>query len=171
MRSVGPVPAASQLPPPLAWARHNLQAARGLARGMTGPINRRRHPSAEPVDRPWGDPRLDEGLALFNDGQHWHAHESWEPLWMGLEEDDKVFVQGLIMAAAMLHQHGRRLAAGVRNHWANVQVRLTPHRPSRWGIDVDALLADLARYAEDAALDAWRLDGKAVRIARKGSSA
>jgi uncharacterized protein len=133
---------------------------------MTGPINRRRHPSAVPVTAPWDDPRLDEGLRLFNDGHHWHAHESWEPLWMGLEEDDKVFVQGLIMSAAMLHQHGRRIAAGVRNHWANVQARLGPHSPSRWGIDVEDLVTQLAKYAEDAASGQWALDGKAVRIRR-----
>ncbi|MHB1261173.1 MAG: DUF309 domain-containing protein [Thermoplasmatota archaeon] len=133
---------------------------------MTGPINRRRHPSASPVAKPWDDPRLDEGLQLFNEGHHWHAHESWEPLWMGLEEDDKVFVQGLIMAAAMLHQHGRKVARGVANHWANVQLRLEPHRPAKWGVDVDGLLDQLAPYAEDAETGRWGLDGKAVRINR-----
>jgi predicted metal-dependent hydrolase len=134
---------------------------------VTGPINRRRHPAAQPVARPWEDPRLDEGLQLFNDGHHWHAHESWEPLWMGLEEDEKVFVQGLIMSAAMLHQHGRKVANGVRNHWANVQLRLEPHRPAKWGIDVDGLLAQLRRYADDAEAGRWALDGKAVRIERR----
>lgn len=137
---------------------------------MTGPVNRRRHPSAQPVARPWDDPRLDEGLHLFNEGHHWHAHESWEPLWMGLEEDDKVFVQGLIMSAAMLHQHGRKVARGVANHWANVTLRLGPHQPSKWGIDVKGLLAQLAPYAEDAASGEWALDGKAVQIQRDASA-
>lgn len=133
---------------------------------MTGPINRRRHPAATPVSEPWADPRLDEGLHLFNQGEHWHAHEAWEPLWMGLEQEDKVFVQGLIMAAAMLHQHGRRIARGVANHWENVQVRLGPVEARHWGIDVDGLRKDLARYADDAASGRWALDGKAVRIQR-----
>ncbi|MFA5945018.1 MAG: DUF309 domain-containing protein [Candidatus Thermoplasmatota archaeon] len=137
---------------------------------MTGAINRRRHPSAAPVARPWDDPRLDEGIHLYNEGHHWHAHESWEPLWMGLEEDDKVFLQGLIMSAAMLHQHGRKIAAGVRNHWANVQARLEPHRPRKWGIDVDGLLTQLKRYAEDAEGGHWALDAKAVRILRQGKA-
>ena len=75
------------------------------------------------------DPRLDEGIHLYNEGHHWHAHESWEPLWMGLEGDEKLFLQGLIMSAAMLHQYQRRVAGGVRNHWANVEIRLPPHRP------------------------------------------
>jgi predicted metal-dependent hydrolase len=138
---------------------------------VTGPINRRRHPSATPVTAPWDDPRLDEGIRVFNEGHHWHAHEAWEPLWMGLEEDDKVFVQGLIMAAAMLHQHGRRIAAGVRNHWLNVQQRLGPAPAVKWGIEVAALMRDLERYAHDAEAGRWALDGKAVRIQRKPSSA
>ena len=86
---------------------------------------------------------------------------------MGLEEDDKVFLQGLIMSAAMLHQHGRRVAAGVRNHWANVQVRLEAHRPTKWGLEVDGLLVQLKRYAEDAEAGSWALDAKAVRIVRR----
>ena len=133
---------------------------------MTGPLNLRRHPQAEPVAKPWEDPRLDEGLRMFNEGHHWHAHEAWEPLWMGLEGDDKLFVQGLIMSAAMLHQYGRKVANGVRNHWANVQVRLPPHRPAKWGIDVDGLLDQLTPYASTAAEGSWGLDPSAVHVRR-----
>ncbi len=128
---------------------------------MTGPLNTRRHPKAQAIADPASDPRLDEGIALFNAGEHWHAHEAWEPLWMGLEGDDKLFLQGLIMAAAMLVQHGKGVRRGVENHWANVQVRLGG-RPARWGIDATRLLRDLERYLHDEALDA-----KAVRIVRQ----
>ena len=140
---------------------------------MGAPLNTRRHPSAAPVARPWEDPRLDEGLRLFNDGHHWHAHEAWEPLWMGLEGDDKLFVQGLIMAAAMLHQYERRVVRGVVNHHANAKVRLEPHRPAKWGLDVEALLHDLARYGDPVAAgdDAMPLDAGAVRIRRTGTNA
>lgn len=144
----------------------NLQARHGLPPTVTGPLNLKRHPKAEPVARPWLDPRLDEGIALYNDGHHWHAHESWEPLWMGLGGDDKLFLQGLIMSAAMLHQYERKVGNGVRNHWANVQVRLPPHRPAKWGVDVDGLLDQLEPYAATAASGAWGLDPKAVRIQR-----
>lgn len=119
--------------------------ARPAAAAVGAPVNTRRHPSAAPVDAPWDDPRLDEGIHEFNDGRHWHAHEAWEPLWMGLEGPDKLFVQGLIMAAAMLHQHGRGVRRGVENHWQNVLARLPPHAPEKWGVDVDGLLADLRR--------------------------
>ena len=137
---------------------------------MTGPVNRRRHPKASPVGEPWNDPRLDEGIRLFNDGHPWHAHEAWEPLWMGLEGDDKLFVQGLIMAAAMLHQHQHRVQRGVANHWANVQSRLAPHPPGKWGIDVAGLLRDLQPYASDAATALWRLPAGTVRIRRSVAS-
>lgn len=117
---------------------------------MTARINTRRHPKADPVDDPASSPLLEEGIAEFNAGRHWHAHEAWEHLWLGLEGDDKVFVQGLIMAAAMLHQYGRGVRRGVRNHWANVQARLPPHAPRKWGIDVAGLLEQLAPYVQDA---------------------
>ena len=91
---------------------------------MTGPLNLKRNRGTPPVERPWDDPRLDEGIGIYNEGHHWHAHECWEPLWMGLEGDDKLFVQGLIMSAAMLHQYGRKVPRGVHNHWANVTLRL-----------------------------------------------
>lgn len=130
---------------------------------MTAPINRRRHPQAAPIDDPAAHAWLDEGIAEFNAGRHWHAHEAWEHLWLGLDGDDKVFVQGLIMAAAMMHQYKRGVWRGVLNHWDNVQLRLPPHAPRKWGIDVAALLEELARFAvaahaEDPGLDAgWRI--------------
>lgn len=133
---------------------------------MTGPLNLRRHPKAEPVLDAASDPRLDEGLHLFNEGHHWHAHEALEPLWMGLEEDDKLFVQGIIMAAAMLVQYGKRVPRGVGNHWENVQVRLRPAGARKWGIDVAGLLRQLEPYAAAAAAGRWDLDVRAVRIAR-----
>ena len=140
-----------------------------MPHSLTGPLNLKRHPKAEPVAEPWLDARLDEGIHLYNQGEHWHAHEAWEPLWMGLEGDDKLFLQGLIMSAAMLVQYGKRVPRGVVNHWANVRFRLEPHEPAKWGIDVAGLLAQLALYAEPvvAGDHAMALDPKRVRIVRR----
>lgn len=134
---------------------------------MTGPLNVRRNRNAAPIERPWDDPRLDEGIRLYNEGHHWHAHECWEPLWMGLEGDDKLFVQGLIMSAAMLHQYGRRVAKGVHNHWANVRLRLEPHQPAKWGIDVAGLLAQLAPFAAAVEAGNWERKPDQVRLLRR----
>ena len=120
----------------------------------------RRNPNVAPILDPERSPYLEAGIAEFNAGRHWHAHEEWEHLWLGLEGDDKLFVQGLIMAAAMLVQHSKGVARGVQNHWANVQARLAPH--AKWGIDVVGLLEQLAPFADDPSLDA-----SAVRILRR----
>ncbi len=137
-----------------------------LAHPLTGPINRRRNPNVEPIRDPAGHAWLDEGLDEFNAGRHWHAHESWEHLWLGLEGDDKVFVQGLIMAAAMLHQYGRGVERGVANHWANVQARLPPHAPRKWGIDVSGLLEQLEAFAQAAAAGDLSRSPATVRMVR-----
>lgn len=137
-----------------------------LAQVVTGPLNLRRHRSSPPVHAPWADARLDDGIRLYNEGHHWHAHECWEPLWMGLEDDDKLFVQGLIMSAAMLHQYARRVPRGVANHWDNVTFRLEPHRPDKWGIDVEGLLRQLAPFARAAQERNWSLSARDVQIHR-----
>ena len=43
---------------------------------------------------------LARGAALFNQGLYWEAHEAWEELWLELEDEPKLFVQGLIQVAA-----------------------------------------------------------------------
>jgi uncharacterized protein len=131
---------------------------------LSAPTNLRRHPSVAAVHEPWLDPRLDEGIRLFNEGHHWHAHEAWEPLWMGLAGEDKMFAQGLIMAAAMLHQYGRGIARGVLNHHANVLQRLGER--DRWGIDVAGLKAQLAPYARDAGRGEFERRPGTVQIRR-----
>ena len=51
---------------------------------------------------PWE--ALARGADLFNRGQHWEAHEAWEELWLELEDEPKLFVQGLIQVAAAGHK-------------------------------------------------------------------
>lgn len=45
------------------------------------------------------------GVALFNEGRFWDAHEAWEELWLHhAEGPDREFLQGLIqLAAAYVH--------------------------------------------------------------------
>jgi uncharacterized protein len=53
-------------------------------------------------DVPWQ--ALARGAELFNQGLYWEAHEAWEELWLELEDEPKIFVQGLIQAAAAGHK-------------------------------------------------------------------
>ncbi|MBI4469046.1 MAG: DUF309 domain-containing protein [Acidobacteria bacterium] len=44
-----------------------------------------------------------KGIALFNDGDYFEAHEAWEELWLVSTGEEKRFLQGLIQCAAALH--------------------------------------------------------------------
>ncbi len=46
------------------------------------------------------DPRLAHGLAAFNAGEFFQAHEIWEELWVETVGSDKLVLQGLIQVAA-----------------------------------------------------------------------
>jgi len=54
------------------------------------------------VSPPWD--ALARGADLFNRGLYWEAHEAWEELWLELEDEPKLFVQGLIQVAAAGHK-------------------------------------------------------------------
>jgi hypothetical protein len=56
---------------------------------------------------------LEKGIALFNEGKYFEAHEVWEELWLcERDEAGKRFYQGLIMAAGALLHYTRRECAG-----------------------------------------------------------
>ena len=61
-----------------------------------------RSASSGNVSAPWE--ALAKGADLFNRGLHWEAHEAWEELWLSLEDEPKLFVQGLIQIAAAGHK-------------------------------------------------------------------
>jgi uncharacterized protein len=54
------------------------------------------------VTPPWE--ALARGAELFNQGQYWEAHEAWEELWLALDDEPRLFVQGLIQVAAAGHK-------------------------------------------------------------------
>lgn len=56
---------------------------------------------------------LEKGIALFNEGKYFEAHEAWDDLWLD-ERDaaEKRFYQGLIMAAGALLHYTKRECAG-----------------------------------------------------------
>jgi uncharacterized protein len=54
------------------------------------------------VAPPWE--ALARGADLFNRGLHWEAHEAWEELWLALDDEPRLFVQGLIQVAAAGHK-------------------------------------------------------------------
>ena len=91
------------------------------------------------------DAVLREGAALFDAGQHWHAHEAWEAAWHRAPAGERDFFRGLIHAAAALVHHARGNAYGFERQRARMEARLAAYLPRHHGIDLASLRAALAR--------------------------
>ncbi len=96
---------------------------------------------------------IDDGLARFDRGDYWHAHESWEEAWKLDRGPDRHYLKGLIQFAAALHhlRHGnrrpvQRLLDGARAH-------LAAHQGPRWPFDSSAILRLIDRASERARID------------------
>lgn len=75
------------------------------------------------------------GLALFNDGEYFHAHEVWEELWHLETGPEKLFAQGLVQFAVVLVHHERGNARGVRAVTKTAKARLSAACPTYRGLD------------------------------------
>lgn len=87
------------------------------------------------------------GVALFDAGRYWEAHEAWEGPWREATGSKKALLQGLILWAAALHQHKRGLAAGARTLLSRAMKKLNAAERSAYGLELDAL--------RDALADCW----------------
>ena len=92
------------------------------------------HPTRSPEGHSWGSPHEDvdpilanrwqaspaylRGVALFNAGYYWEAHESWEALWHahGRRGSTAELLQALIKLAAAGVKVREGRPAGVRTH-------------------------------------------------------
>jgi hypothetical protein len=61
------------------------------------------------------DGKFEQGVADFNAGRFFEAHEVWEELWLAAAEPEKTFLQGLIQVTAAFHHHSRGNTQGRRS--------------------------------------------------------
>jgi uncharacterized protein len=88
------------------------------------------------------------GIALFNKGEYFEAHEALEDVWREMHESHKKFLQGLIQAAVGLHHYstGNRIGAiSVLQRAAN---NLAAYPETFGGIEVDRLVRELQAWRE-----------------------
>lgn len=88
------------------------------------------------------------GVALFNTGQFWHAHEAWEQCWHAAHEPDASFYKGLIQAAAALVHWQRGNPTGLRRNWAKARRFLIVLPGTYRTIDVQRLCDDMDRFVD-----------------------
>jgi predicted metal-dependent hydrolase len=94
---------------------------------------------------------LAEGLQLIRDGAYFEAHEELEDEWRTAPEAERDFLQGLVhVAVAWLHaERGNR--NGCERQLVKAGRRLDRYRPRHRGVDVDAVLDDVAAARKIAA--------------------
>lgn len=102
------------------------------------------HPDLSPEERAGV---FQAGIALFNRGRFFAAHEAWEEIWRSTTPEPKDLFQGLIQVAAALHQClDLNRIDGPRRTLAKARRRLEPYAPAALGIDVGDLLEQVGRW-------------------------
>src|SRR6266700_2460485 len=66
----------------------------------------------QPIKFDWTQGALAEGLRLYDAGEFFAAHEAWESVWLGSQEPEKTFLQGLIQVTAAFHHLQRNNPLG-----------------------------------------------------------
>jgi uncharacterized protein len=100
------------------------------------------------------------GLALYEDGEAFEAHEAWEPAWMGTDDvAERALLQGLIKLAAAAVHDGRGNPPGVVRNLEGALERLES-AAAAGATTAPGIEVDVARLIDDA--NTW------LTVARRG---
>jgi uncharacterized protein len=86
--------------------------------------------------------KFERGVADFNAGRFFEAHEIWEELWLAAAEPEKMFLQGLIQVTAAFHHHARGNARGMQSLLAAGIAKLAGCPDDFRGVAIGALRDD-----------------------------
>ena len=104
-------------------------------------VRRGRPAAGPPPPRPVADPRLLEGVALFNHHRFFECHEVLEQLWRDTTGRPRDFYKGLIQAAVACYHWSRGNLAGAHSLFRSSSRYLARYAPSCLGVDVAGFLA------------------------------
>ncbi len=97
--------------------------------------------------------RLEEGIALFNSGKFFEAHEALEDVWREMRDPERDYMQGLIQVAAGFHHYSNGNLAGARSLIGRGSERLD-HAPDYFlGIAIVPLRRELMQWLQALAYD------------------
>ena len=97
----------------------------------------------------WSSGELAEGLRLYEAGEYFAAHESWELVWLRTPPPEKAFLQGLIQVTAAFHHVQRGNPQGTRLLLQAALMRLDSLPDNFGGIYVDSLRDDIRSRLDD----------------------
>jgi uncharacterized protein len=95
------------------------------------------------------DLRYLDGIAQFNRGDYFEAHEVWEDLWHDTTGPDRRFYQGLIQAAVAVYHAGNGNARGARRLFHSGRKYMSGYPKVHLGLDVAGFWAELERALAD----------------------
>src|SRR6266849_9494872 len=93
----------------------------------------------------WTQGSLAEGLRLYEAGEFFAAHEAWESVWLGSQEPEKTFLQGLIQVTAAFHHLQRNNPLGTTLLLQAALRRLEDYPAGFGGISVTLLCHDIRK--------------------------
>lgn len=100
--------------------------------------------SQDALPPPSFDESFARGLAAYEAGDHYEAHEDWEAIWLVDEDDDRrLFVQALIQITSAIHKVRKSVAARGAPGLLDRAIDKLERTSGAWfGIDRARLLAD-----------------------------
>jgi predicted metal-dependent hydrolase len=94
----------------------------------------------------WTSGELAEGLRCYRAEEFFVAHEHWELVWLGLQEPEKTFLQGVIQVTAAFHHFQRGNLEGTSSLLRAALRRLDPRSPKFGGISVTPLCKEIREW-------------------------
>ena len=86
------------------------------------------------------------GVALFNAGEFFDAHEVWEDLWRECASAERRFFQALIQAAVSAYHKARGNMTGATRLLNSGRKYMEPFRPAHRGLVIDAFWNAMAAH-------------------------
>ncbi|MCZ2340572.1 MAG: DUF309 domain-containing protein [Bacteroidales bacterium] len=99
------------------------------------------------------DARYLAGIAQFNAGDYFAAHEVWEELWRDCPERDRGFYQSLIQAAVALYHRQRGNTHGAERLFRSAIAKSAAYPALYYGVRTPTLWADIAVALQTPKLD------------------
>ena len=90
-----------------------------------------------------GETELKQGIALFNAGDYFHAHEVWEDWWRATTRPEKQTIQGMIQVSVAMHHASTGNIAGAMSVMERALRNLEGAAGDWRGLDMARLRADL----------------------------
>jgi predicted metal-dependent hydrolase len=86
------------------------------------------------------------GIALFNEGHFFEAHEVLEDVWRAAPTEQKKFLQGLVQLAVAFHHHSTGNLVGMRSVMQRGMNNLAGETDDPYGVNVAPLIRSLTEW-------------------------